>query len=70
MYSGNGKLFYIADTKLEPETYVATKEAFVNNVSLGKTYNSVYDFSYDESINEVSFIASRGKVIYLVRVKL
>lgn len=69
MYSVNDKLFYIADTQLEPETYVSTKEAFVNNVSLGKTYNTINDFSYDPLINEVSFIASRGKVIYLVRVK-
>ena len=54
---------------MEPETYAMTREAFVDNVSLGKTYDNIFDFDYDKSINEVSFVGSRGKVIYQVRVK-
>ncbi|HMQ68595.1 MAG TPA: hypothetical protein PKA90_06265 [Ignavibacteria bacterium] len=69
IYTVNDKIFYIADTKMEPVTYAMTKEAFADNVSLGKTYDNIYDFDYDKSINEASFTASRGKVIYRVRVK-
>ena len=69
IYTENDKIFYTADTKMEPETYAMTREAFVDNVSLGKTYDNIFDFDYDKSINEVSFVGSRGKVIYQVRVK-
>lgn len=68
MYSKNDKLFFIADTYSDPVTFDVTKEIFVDNSSLGKSYNTLNNFKYDKSSDAVAFLASRDKNIYLVKV--
>lgn len=69
MYTKNDKLFFIAEMNYDPEKFQSTKEIFVDNKSLGKIYNSIKEVRYDEVLNEISFIASRGNKIYFVTVK-
>jgi hypothetical protein len=69
MYSKNDILFFIGDMIYDPLTYKTTKEIFVNNKSLGKIYNSINKFNYDEANNLITFLASRENKIYLVTVK-
>ncbi len=70
MYLKNDKLFYIGDmTQYDTVTNEVKKEIFVNNESLGKIYNTISDFWYDEALDQMTFIGSRGKKIYFVTVK-
>ena len=69
-YSVNGKMFYIATTKTSENYSNNVMEAFVDNVSTGKTYNSIGKINYDPVLNTVSFLASRSKGIYEVKIFL
>ena len=69
MYTKDDNLFFTADMTVDPVTYDVTKELFVNNKTLEKKYNSIYDLSYDEAKNEISFLGSRENKIYYVTVR-
>ncbi len=68
-YTSNGKMFFTATTKSGESYSDNILEAFVDNSSLGKTYNSIGKITYDKDLNSASFLASRGKGIYEVKVK-
>lgn len=68
MYTKDDKLFFIADMDSDPVTFVSTKEVFVDNASLGKIYNTIDDFKYDEVKNQIMFTATRGNGVYLVQI--
>ncbi len=70
MYSKNDKLFFIGDMNNGASANEAIKEIFVDNVTLGKTYNSITGIKYDKSRNEITFTGARENKVYLVTVKL
>ena len=68
-YSVNNKLFFTATARTGESYNDNVYEVFVDNRSLGKTYNSMSRINYDRSLNEVTFLAGRGKALYDVKVK-
>lgn len=68
-YTVNSKLFFTANTKTGENFNDNVYEVFVDNRSLGKTYNSIGIINYDRSLNEATFLAGRGKALYEVKVK-
>lgn len=67
MYSKNDKLFYVAEIKTGEDKYVM--EMFVDNVSIGKVYDSIGELSYNEIRDDLKFYASRGNKIYSVTIQ-
>lgn len=68
-YSVNNKLFFTATTRTAESYNDNVYEVFVDNISLGKTYNSIGRINYDRGLNVATFLAGRGKALYEVKVK-
>jgi len=68
-YTRNDKLFYIAGIYNDKKNsdYI---RIMVDNKPLEKIYNSIYNLSYDNGKNMVSFLGGRDKSIYMVKIFL
>ncbi len=63
------KLFFAGTVDNDPITSVSKMEVFVDNSSLGKTYNTIDETSYDAGTNVLSFLGTRDKSVYLVSIQ-
>lgn len=65
-YTKNDKLLFFGE--YENDNSESFKEIYIDNISAGRQYSSIGNYSNNEEGNQITFLATRDKSIYLVKI--